>query len=141
MDERCIAGQHARYAVDFRYLKRLFGCHVRQYRWRCPREERFSRTRRTDHYHVVSAGPCHLQRALHVLLPPDIAEIHAVRDVAIRRYKTGLANVSLDRVDAAQVGGKLDQRCNWTHFYAVDESGFCSVRLGYVNTVETSRPR
>ncbi len=64
--------------VDFCYLQRLLKCEIRQNRGKRPGKHGFSRARRPDQQRVVSSRGGNLHRPLGVLLPLNLAEIHAL---------------------------------------------------------------
>ena len=70
-------------AVDLGRLQRLVGRERGQDAGHAPGEHRLARARRADHERVVPAGRRHFERALRVLLPPHVREIHRVRRIGV----------------------------------------------------------
>ena len=75
---RRIVLQHVGDGIHARYIECLFKAERRQDGRQCARKQGLAGPRRAAQQHIVSAGSCHLQRALHMLLAAHLCKVRQV---------------------------------------------------------------
>jgi hypothetical protein len=131
-DERRLGWENAGDAIDFRHVERLLRRHRRQDRGQGARQQRFARTGRPDHEHVVATARGDFKRALHVLLSAHLAEVRAVPDRRCCRA-VAIARVFRDGLGAAEMRHELRERPHRDDAHALNQTCLARIRLRHVH--------
>ncbi len=128
-DQGRVASQEAGHAVDLGHLQRLLRPKRGHDRGQRAGQQRLAAARRARHEDVVPSGGRHLQGPLHVLLPLDVAEVHALPGHLRRLLGQAVGANGSDGAVAAQVADELRQAGHGQDVHPADERRLSEVRL------------